>query len=298
MSAPPASNPTPRWSRLASAPTSATLASWEPCLGKALPPLICETPTASPRCRPTWRTRAALTGWLVFGLLATVILLPWLRETQKARLRCFWARKILTALDIALVVTGTLRPGTLVVANHISWLDIPVLLAIAPMRFVAKSEVRRWPVLGWLAARHDTIFLARGSRHHAATIGEAITAALSRGETVALFPEGTTTDGTTLRPFHGALLQSAVTAQVPVQPVALSYHRPDGMPTTAAAFVGAMTFWETLKNLLAARPLTARVQILSPLTGQDRKTLAREAERTIRDALRTAHDAAAHDPVR
>ncbi|WP_217125236.1 lysophospholipid acyltransferase family protein [Hydrogenophilus thiooxidans] len=293
MIAPHRSTPTPSRYRLASAPTSATLDRFEPCLGKALPPLTFENATTTRRYRTAWWCKLRLFGWLLLGLLATITLFPWLRPSQRARFRSFWARRILAALDVELVITGAVDPGALVVANHISWLDIPVLMAVAPMRFVAKSEVRRWPVLGWLAAQHGTIFLARGSKHHAATIGKTLTAALQNGETVALFPEGTTTDGTTLRSFHSALLSSAVHANAPVQPVALSYHRADGTPTTAAAFVGAMTFWDTLENLLAARPLTARVQLLSPLTGNDRKTLTRNAEQAIRAALAHAQEEAA-----
>ncbi|HEX6734672.1 MAG TPA: lysophospholipid acyltransferase family protein, partial [Azonexus sp.] len=110
-------------------------------------------------------------------------------------------------------------PGALLVANHISWIDIYVINAALPAAFVSKAEVRGWPLIGWLAARHDTIFLRRGSRGHARLINAEIAEVLGRGQHVAVFPEGTTTDGCSLLHFHAALLQPALAAGRPVLPV-------------------------------------------------------------------------------
>jgi 1-acyl-sn-glycerol-3-phosphate acyltransferase len=119
-------------------------------------------------------------------------------------------------------------PGALLVANHISWIDIYVINSALPAAFVAKEEVRHWPLIGWLAARNDTVFLRRGSRGHARIINQEIAEILDQEKYVAVFPEGTTTDGTHLLHFHAALIQPALAASRPVLPVAISYWEVDG----------------------------------------------------------------------
>ncbi|MCX7945735.1 MAG: 1-acyl-sn-glycerol-3-phosphate acyltransferase [Hydrogenophilus sp.] len=223
--------------------------------------------------------------WLLVGLSLTLFVSPWVTQATRDALKQRWARGVLAALGVTLETRGMPSPGALWVANHISWLDIPVLLAILPARFVAKAEVRRWPLLGWLAACHGTLFLARRSRQDTARIGRAVQAALTARETVVIFPEGTTTDGTSLRPFHSSLFEGAVAASAPVQPVALEYRTAEGKRTVAAAFVGTMTFWQTLRNILGAAPLVAAVTFGEPFTGQNRKLLTRSAEQAIATML-------------
>ena len=132
-------------------------------------------------------------------------------------------------------------PGTLIVANHISWVDIFVINAALPSAFVSKEEVRHWPLIGWLAAKCDTVFLRRGSRGHAKIINGQIAEILGKGNDVAVFPEGTTTDGTHLLHFHGALIQPALAAGRPVLPVAISYWGGDGNRSLDPAYVGDVT---------------------------------------------------------
>jgi 1-acyl-sn-glycerol-3-phosphate acyltransferase len=179
-------------------------------------------------------------------------------------------------------------PGSLIVANHISWLDIYALNAARPMVFVAKAEVRHWPLIGWLAAKTDTVFLRRGSCGHARRVNAQIDGLLNAGRDVAIFPEGTTTDGTHLLNFHSALLQPAVDARRPVQPVALSYHDANGHRSLAPAYAGETTMHECLDAILACRSLTIRLRATPPIASQtkSRRELAHEAQYAIAFSLK------------
>ncbi len=271
------------------------MARWEPCLGLDLsfPEDICRTkelstlqerhkphPTTFPR--RLWRL-GQLLFWLVAGTVLTLLLAPFVRPEQMAAVRSFWARRVLATTGGQLQVSGTPHHPALWVANHISWLDIVALLATGPVVFVAKSEVGRWPVIGWLARRHGTLFLERGSRGHATTVGKAIAAALTARQTVVLFPEGTTSDGTLLHPFHAALLQPAVVTATPIQPLALTYWI-GSTRTTEVAFTGKMTLVKSLRRIVALPPFTIAVSfgpLLLPYQ-TNRKALAEQAHAWVR----------------
>jgi 1-acyl-sn-glycerol-3-phosphate acyltransferase len=192
-------------------------------------------------------------------------------------------------------------PGCLLVANHVSWIDIFVINALAPAAFVAKEEVRRWPVIGWLAARHDTVFLRRGSRGHARIINQEIADILAQGKLVAVFPEGTTTDGTALLHFHAALIQPALVAGRPVVPMAISYWEADGQRSLAPRYDGDISLGECTLAILRRPVIEARL-ISTPvlgLAGEDRKQVAASARAAIaaaaglpltRNPLETADD--------
>lgn len=196
-----------------------------------------------------------------------------------------WSRRLLRILGIRLQTAGApIEPGCMLVANHISWVDIFVINALAPSSFVSKAEVRDWPVIGWLAAKNGTIFLRRGSRGHAKIINEETAALLDAGRNVAIFPEGTTTDGSHVLTFHAALLQPAIAAGHAVQPVALSYHAADGSYSRAAAYDGDLSLGQCIANIVAEREIVARVQVAPPMPtgdGTDRRTLARQAREAI-----------------
>ncbi|MCW3844461.1 1-acyl-sn-glycerol-3-phosphate acyltransferase, partial [Micromonospora yasonensis] len=180
------------------------------------------------------------------------------------------------------------RRRSLLVANHVSWLDILAVLAVSPARMLAKREVRDWPVVGLLAAAAGTVFVDRSRpRDLPATVGR-VAAALGAGHSVAVFPEGTTWCGVAdgcrpARGFRPAMLQAAVDAGAPVVPLRLSY-RYAGDPTTLAAFLGEETLWASVRRVLAARDLTVSVGVAAPLhpaAGADRRALARAAESAI-----------------
>lgn len=217
--------------------------------------------------------------------MATVAFVyPLIGDARQRTLKQGWSRQLLAILGIRLDATlGEIAPGSLIVANHISWIDIFVINAARPSAFVAKAEVRRWPLLGWLAARTDTVFLRRGSRGHAKIVNAEIDALLEAGRDVAIFPEGTTTDGTHLLGFHGALLQPAVETGRPIQPLALAYETPDGRRTLAPAYVGDTSLGQCLSAILAERRIVARLRAAPPLTsaGCERRQLACAAHAAI-----------------
>lgn len=260
----------------------------------AAPAATLTAPSATPRAVRLFRI-LHLGLLLLQGVLTMLVLYPWSSPRRRRALKQRWARNSLASLgfvlDVRLAEGASLPPSGLMVANHVSWADIYALNAATPVAFVSKAEVRQWPVVGWLAAHAETIFLRRGSRGHAKLVNEEIEAVMTSGTHVAIFPEGTTTDGTHVLHFHGALLQPAIASGQPVIPVAVSYHEADGQPSQAAAYAGETSLGESLGLVLTRRRLIVRVQILPALeTGSDspyadRRALAREARLRITTAL-------------
>lgn len=221
---------------------------------------------------------------IIAGLLVTLLIVPWCGDAARLRLKASWAAALLDTLGVELEADLTHAvPGALLVANHISWIDIYVINAALPAAFVSKEEVRRWPLIGWLAARHDTIFLRRGSRGHARLINAEVAAVLARGKHVAVFPEGTTTDGRSLLHFHAALIQPALAAGRPVLPVALSYWELDGRRSLAPRYDGEITLAQCTRAILGRRRIIARL-VSTPVlgrNGEDRKQVAAAAREAI-----------------
>jgi 1-acyl-sn-glycerol-3-phosphate acyltransferase len=183
--------------------------------------------------------------------------------------------------------SARLDAGALVVANHISWIDIYVINAWRPTPFVSKAEIRQWPVVGWLAQQLGTVFIQREKRSDAKRIMHELSDRLSAGELMCVFPEGTTSDGLTLLPFHANMFQAAVSAGSPVQPLCLMYEDAQGRQSTAPAYIGELSLGESLDALLRGGPLTAHVYVGEALApGADRRSLAAQAEQTIGAALR------------
>lgn len=224
-----------------------------------------------------WR-RFGLALHVVHGILSIALIYPLVGPATRLRLRQRWSRRLLAVLGVHLQIEGVaIAPGCMLVANHISWLDIFVINALAPSAFISKAEVRGWPVIGWLAARSETVFLRRGSRGHAKIVNAEIAALLDAGRNVAVFPEGTTTDGSQVLHFHAALLQPAIEAERPLQALALSYHAADGSPSRGPAYDGDLSLGECLANILAHRELIARIATSTPVpttTASRRRELA------------------------
>ncbi|MEV7196048.1 lysophospholipid acyltransferase family protein [Streptomyces sp. NPDC093510] len=176
---------------------------------------------------------------------------------------------------------GVGGPGTLVVANHISWLDVIALLAVEPVRVLAKREVGQWPVIGALARRAGTRFIDRdGSpRELPGVVGE-LAEVLRGGVSVLVFPQATTWCSVSGGRFRRAAFQAAADAGAPVRPVTVEY-RQGGVPSTAAAFLGAEDFTTSLRRVASARDLGVRVVAYAPLWGADRRELAAAARRAV-----------------
>lgn len=225
---------------------------------------------------------------LGYGLATAALVYPLVGRPSQLKLKQRWSRQLLGMLGVRLQAEAAPLPSpTLLVANHISWLDIYVINALAPAAFVCKAEVRDWPLIGWLCERTETVFMPRGSRRGAREASGIVAARLRQGWQVAVFPEGTTSDGSEILPFHGALLQGAIDAGCRVQPLALRYTDEDGRPSTAAAYFGDTSLLQSLRKLASAPGLHARLDVLPPLDGRgaERRELAATAWRAIRNSL-------------
>jgi 1-acyl-sn-glycerol-3-phosphate acyltransferase len=223
-----------------------------------------------------------------------LVAFPFLSDERRRDIRTRWSHELLRYFGFTLKIDGALpaHPG-LIAANHVSWIDIFAINALTPVSFVSKDDVLHWPIIGMLARHNETIFLQRGSRGHAHTIGKDMAHRLQHGSWLAVFPEGTTTDGTHLHPFHAALLQPAIDAGVPVTPVALRYEDPSGNQSMLPAYTGDTSLWKSFCLILSARHLVVRLTIgqpvqIEPGTGnQGRKQLAHTLQHEISQALYT-----------
>lgn len=252
----------------------------------------------SPPIRALRAARVAV--HVLAGLATTTLVFPFSRGDTKRALMRRWCRRLLGLLNVEARLVGRLdgHPGNvLIVANHVSWLDIIVLAAHRPARFVAKSEVARWPVAGGLVRGAGTLFVSREHRHDIKRVNHRASQVLADGEAVAVFPEGTTTDGTTVLRFHASLLQPIVDSQGHVQPVAIRYCDAAGAHTTAPAYVGDETFVASFWRVCGERRLVVELTVPPALPAQraHRRELARSAEAAIRTALGLPAGATAPD---
>ena len=231
--------------------------------------------------------------WIIFGLLCVGLVYPFLGLSARARLNRFWSRWLMSFCGIRVVVSGQplLTGAVLWVANHVSWIDIFVVNSVRATSFVAKSEIRSWPVIGWLAAGAGTLFIERGQRHAVHAVGEAVQARFKQGEAVGLFPEGTTSEGGTVRTFHASLFEPARVACIPIQPVVLRFLQ-HGQRSPLAAFVGEETLATNLWRVLGATGLSVEVEFVAPLATQaadgtpvTRLEISKQARTAIADRL-------------
>lgn len=240
-----------------------------------------------------WRTTLGLLRvgiHLLHGALQVALLYPLAGASGRQRLRSRWSQRLLRLLGIRIEAAEGIAAGLeggLLVANHISFVDIFLINALLPSAFVAKSDVARWPLIGWLARRNDTVFIERGNRKAAQHAREHMLSALGNGQRLAIFPEGTTTAGDRVLPFHGALFQGAIDAALPVHALTLSYHDSNGIRSEAPAYIDDVTLIDCLRAILRARGLVARVHCAAsfrpPLP--DRRHLAHHAHQAIAKAL-------------
>lgn len=203
----------------------------------------------------------------------------------------WWLHKIVRIVGVQATVMG--QPATahtLLVANHVSWLDIPLLGGVAGPRFLSKQEVRHWPVIGWLADRAGTLFIARGKAGAAAQASQVIVQAMQAGRSVLVFPEGTTTTGNDVRTFHARLFAPAVDNDLAVQPVCLDYGSPSarGLTNPLVPYVNEQSLLDNLWGLLGEKSVPVQIHFLPPLAtaGVARKAIAADCEEQIRQVLK------------
>ena len=197
----------------------------------------------------------------------------------------WWSAGVLRHLGLTLEISGTARPGAkLLVANHVSWLDIAALHAAVPhARFVSKADVLGWPLLSWLIRGAGTLFIERDRKRDAVRVVHAMAEALQAGDTVAVFPEGTTGPGPQVLPFHANLLQAAIATQTPIQPVVLRYADAACRFSPAVEYLGDTSLLQSLWRVACAQGLRVSVDVL-PAHGTahaDRRALAAYLRETI-----------------
>ncbi len=238
------------------------------------------------------RTARAL--WKILRGLWHVLLGLWViarhfprlgREAREERVQV-WALQLLALWGIHLKVCGqpVVCGPALMVANHISWLDILVIHAARFCRFVSKSDIRAWPLIGTLASGAGTLYIERASRRDALRMVRDMAEAMQDGDVVAVFPEGTTSDGRTLLPFHANLIQAAIEADAPVQPMSLQFvDARSGAPTFAPCYIGDDTLLGSVWRTLCAEPITARVHFGAPQAamGRDRRQWAADLRQAV-----------------
>lgn len=187
------------------------------------------------------------------------------RQGLDARVIRAWQGGLLRIFGLRPQRIGTPIPGAaLFVANHVSWIDITLLHSQHAVGFIAKAEIARWPLVGWMASRAGTIYHRRGSEDSLRGVMDLAVARLREGRPVGVFPEGGTGDGSGVRVFHARILQTAVDAQVPVQPVALSYGI-GASAQTEVAFARGESFVRNFFRLLGARGRPVQVHFLTPI---------------------------------
>jgi 1-acyl-sn-glycerol-3-phosphate acyltransferase len=228
---------------------------------------------------------------LVYGLLVCAVVFPWIGMPRRARRIGHWSRQLVAicGVKVDLRMLQGLEPAerALIVANHVSWLDIFVINTVQPCRFVAKSDIRNWPLIGWLCDKAGTIFIARGRVRDVRRIFEHLVEALHDGEHVAFFPEGSVASPGVLLPFHANLFEAAIDARVPVQPYALQYVDTKGRLHPAADFSGSIGFLKSAMMIAGARGMTAQLTLLPAISteGAHRRELANVARSAIAEIL-------------
>jgi 1-acyl-sn-glycerol-3-phosphate acyltransferase len=239
--------------------------------------------------RAFWRMLRALAhalrGWFTIAFV-----FPHRTQEQRNAIVQAWARGMLEVLGIPLQVHGTppARGPLLVVANHLSWLDILVMHAARHVRFVSKSDVKHWPLIGMLATGGGTLYIEREKRRDAMRVVHHMAESLQAGEIVAVFPEGTTGDGKALLPFHANLIQAAISAHAPVLPVALRFIDCDtGQDSDGPLYLDDDTLVASLWRTLAGQPFVAHVRFGEPqvANGRDRRQWAQDLHAAV-DGLR------------
>ena len=225
---------------------------------------------------------------ILTGFITVLLVFPRLSAEQRQMRVQVWSRGMLKRIGIELVVKGQpdMRGPLMLVANHISWLDITSLHAARFCRFVSKADIAQWPFIGKLASGIGTLFLERSSRRDAMRVVHHMADSLRAGDVLAVFPEGTTSDGRSLLPFHANLMEAAIVANVPVQPVALQFiDRTTGQPSFAPCYINddtlAGSVWRTLVTPGIAVVITFGETQLAE--GRDRRAWSKALQQAVAD---------------
>ena len=228
---------------------------------------------------------------LCVGLIKCGLLFPFLDHAGRERRIQRWSAQLIAICGVSLQVNHTAQAEpvspALIICNHISWLDIFVINSVHACRFVAKSDIRDWPLIGWLCDKSGTIFIARGKQRDVRRIYAGLVQSIHNGERVAFFPEGTTSAQGTVLPFHANLFEAAIEAQVPVQAYAIRYRDAVGSYHPAADFIGDMSFMQSVLMIMRHPAMHAELIRLPAVSsvGAHRRELAVTMRAKIAQAL-------------
>lgn len=234
----------------------------------------------------------------LLGVTTVATVFPLSSKYFKLRLTKWWCKYLLSIFNVRVVIHGHAPPSyqtannIMFVANHVSWVDIHALNSIIPTRFIAKSDIRSWPVFGYLARKSNVLFISREKRQDAARIVHTTNRSLLDGDTLCLFPEGTTTDGTEIKPFKGSLIQAAIHANSVIWPIAIRYPRKDGSINIEVAYAGETTLIESIQQVLLQKQAVVELHFLAPIAtaeladiDKDRRKLTLNIEHLIKEKL-------------
>ncbi|MBK8453883.1 MAG: lysophospholipid acyltransferase family protein [Thiofilum sp.] len=246
-----------------------------------------------PIIRRLWRL-SALFIHLLIGVVLALVLTGILRKTYQhdvfKRAKQWWLKRLASITGAEVIISGEpLLQRVLWVANHVSWLDIGVVGGVGVPRFLSKIEVKKWPIVGWLATQAGTLYIDRGQSGE--TAAEAVRQALLQGDRVALFPEGTTTDGKNVKHFFARIFAPALDTETPVQPVVLRYTDQQGAALESVPYVGQQNLLINLWRVTGLPRFKAHIQFLPPIAtaGLNRKEVATQCEELIRAELLANH---------
>lgn len=242
----------------------------------------------------------ALRGWLTSFRLARID-----DPARREQIVRGWSQRLFEVLGMRVVFHDApekLPRGAVLVANHLSWLDVFAVYTHTPGQFVSKAEVRDWPLIGGVVVRAGTIFIERGSARHARNVNSHIAAALNGGAIICVFPEGVAGEGDVLHSFHGALFQPAIEGQATVVPIALRYTDSEGRHNPAPNYAGETTLLQSLWSVLSHTGLNAELHFLPHVSAANaqRRELARHTESLISErlgiAIKRKHNETRADP--
>lgn len=231
-------------------------------------------------------------------MIISALCFPIVSGHQRSKLIRWWCQCLLSAFNLRVIRSGyipktdlSLR-NVMFVGNHISWLDIHALNSVTPLKFIAKSDIKNWPVFGYLAKKSNALFIDRNKRHETANTVKTLTDSLKSGSNVCLFPEGTTTEGNEVKPFKSSLIQAAIQAESTIYPVAIYYPHPKGGSNTQMAYAGKTTLFESIGQVLMQKSPMVELRFLTPIdikklsaAEKDRRVLTTHLQKLITQAL-------------
>ncbi len=240
-----------------------------------------------------WRSLVLLSH-ILLGVFCATFVLPLSSKHYKHSLIRWWSTRVLSILNVTVITSGVVPEpsgqGRMYIANHISWVDIFALMSVMSIRFIAKSEIRSWPVFGYLASSANVLFIDRSKRKEAKRMQSISVESLNNGEQLCFFPEGTTTDGTHILPFKGSIIQAAIDAKAVLQPVGIFYPNPDHSANIDMAFAGETTMVESMSTILRCKASIVTLHYFEPIDLQqhpeiDRGALTQQAYTAIKARL-------------